>query len=171
MRCLRGSLENPASAGETPWFPIWCGMHGFPLVIEGVGRAFALLLLAMSAAAPAALSGQQEASPPIRETDLIRYATAHAAMGEARDAFQGLLARTHEPQEQERLRAELAETLEQILVDHEMEREEYERVTAAISADEDLRSRFERITRDLAGAVRDTIAFKSQNAFRNMMAS
>ncbi len=114
----------------------------------------AVLALAGSGATP--LSGQQEASPTVEEAELVRFARAHLAVAAARDAYHARLARSHEDNERERLRAELTETLAGILDAHEMSREEFDRFTVLVSTNAEARASFERILADLAAAPRDT---------------
>ena len=131
----------------------------------GRKTAVPFLLMLYMLTAPGALCAQQDVSPDdaalqavsIDAEALLRYTRAHVAMNRTRDEYYGQLARIHEPQEQERLRTELAEALEEILVGHELTVETYDGITVSISTDAELRQRFEQMLADLAAGVLDTI--------------
>ena len=105
-------------------------------------RALVATLITFSAVA-GHLSAQQAPPSEVTEEVLAAYAKAHVALDAARDAYQRQLGRTHDLQEQARLRAELAETQLSVLAEHEIRQEEYDRITAVISVDQALRERFE----------------------------
>ena len=88
-------------------------------------------------------SAQQAPRSDLTEEALSAYTKAHIVLDVARDAYHRQLGRTHDVQEQARLRAELAELRVSVLSEHEIRQEEYDRITAVISVDQALHERFE----------------------------
>ena len=122
----------------------------FRLALPSLFAAFLLV------AAPP-VSGQQEASLEIGEEALVEFARVHARVTQAKEKHQGELARMHDTQGKDRLREEFALQMDQIFLEHETTRAEYERITAIISVDPHARERFEQILRDLVPPSRDTL--------------
>ena len=102
------------------------------------------------------LSAQQAPPAELTEQALSTFTEAHIALDAARDGFHRELGGTHDLQERARLRAELAERVAAILAEHEISREEYDRITTLISVDQALRERFEALVATLTagGAAR-----------------
>lgn len=105
-------------------------------------RALVATLFTLSAMA-GHLSAQQAPDAELTEEALAAYTKAHVALDAARDIYQRQLGRTHDLQEQARLRAELADLQLSVLAEHEIRQEEYDRITAVISVDQAVRERFE----------------------------
>ena len=99
-----------------------------------------------------ALQAQEQEVPEIGEARLRVFASAYVAMAAARDDFHREMGRTHEEQERDRLRERLGERTTEILAEREMTREEYERITLAISIDAERRELFQRILEEITGA-------------------
>ena len=115
-------------------------------------HALAAALFAASLITPP-LAAQQAPPGDLDQDMLEAYTKAHIALNAARDDYQGQLGRTHDAQEQARLRAELAERSASVLARHEISAVDYDRITALISVDESLRTRFEALLAALtAGA-------------------
>ena len=99
-----------------------------------------------------ALQAQEQEDAEIGEARLRVFASAYVAMAVARDDFHREMGRTHEEQGRDRLRERLGERTTEILAEREMTREEYERITLAISIDAERRELFERILEEITGA-------------------
>ena len=80
---------------------------------------------------------------------LTRFAEAHLAINEARDEFHGEVARVHDEEGRLRAREEVDATLEEILAEHEMTRDEYDEFILLISLDGELRAAFEEVVAQL----------------------
>ncbi len=107
------------------------------------------LALALAAIGPGAAAAQAEAMTLDRER-LEVYTRAHLAMNDARDEFHGKVARVHDAEGRLRAREEVEATIDEILTEAEMTREEYDAVTLMISLDGELRATFEEIMEELA---------------------
>ena len=116
------------------------------------------MLFSLLVGLPCSLAAQEQEIPQIGEDRMTVFVTVHVAIGEARDDFHGELGRTHEAQEQDRLRAQLRERIEGILEEHEMNQEEFEQITLVISIDEEQRLTFERILEELSRPPSDRAA-------------
>ncbi|SVB24193.1 uncharacterized protein METZ01_LOCUS177047 [marine metagenome] len=78
------------------------------------------------------------------------FARAHIAMNEARDEFHAEIASTHEEQARERARAAFDEKVALIFSEHELAREDYERIVLIVSLDAMVRELLEEIMVELA---------------------
>ena len=116
---------------------------------RGVVGAAALLLFVL---APS-LAAQEQDIPQLGEARLAVVVAAYVEVSEARDDYHGVLGRTHEAQERDRLRAELQDRLDGILEEHEITQEEYEQIPLVISVNDEQRATFERLLAELEGGV------------------
>ena len=80
---------------------------------------------------------------------MMEFARAHIAINDARDEFHGAVARVHDPEGRIRAREEVEATIESILEEAEMTREEYDQITLLISLDGELRTMFEEVMVEL----------------------
>ena len=107
------------------------------------------LVLALVVGAPAHVRAQDTA--PIDREQLTRFARAHMAMGAARDEFHAKLGRIHDDTGLVRARQELDARIAQILTENALSPERYGIITLVISQNEDVRTAFEEISRQLSG--------------------
>jgi hypothetical protein len=112
----------------------------------------ALILTAMAAFAglgSAAPLAAQDLEIEMDREQMIEYARAHIAINDARDEFHGAVARVHDPEGRIRAREEVEATIETILEEADMTREEYDQITLLISLDGELRTMFEEVVVEL----------------------
>jgi hypothetical protein len=106
------------------------------------------LVLALVVAPPAHVRAQDA---PIDREQLTRFARAHMAMGAARDEFHAKLGRIHDDAGLVRARQELDARIAQILNENALSPERYGIITLVISQNEEVRTVFEEISRQLGG--------------------
>jgi hypothetical protein len=114
-------------------------------------RSIALTLVLLAGLAASA-RGQET---PLDRERLTRYARAYVALDAARAEFHATIARIHDDIGLARARQDLDATVTQIYADHGFTSEEYGSITLLISQNEQVRSVFEGIVRELrpAGAT------------------
>ncbi len=110
-------------------------------------RAALVTLVVAAAVVPVAARTQE--APPDRER-LTQFAKAHVAINDARDEFDGKVARMHEEQGRERARQEMEVQVGEILSATAMTREEYDEIILIISLDGESRAMFDEILAELA---------------------
>ena len=103
---------------------------------------FAGLGLATSAAA-------QDLEIQLDREQMTTFARTHIAINDARDEFHGAVARVHDREGRIRAREDVEATIESILEEAEMTREEYDQITLLISLDGELRIMFEEVMIEL----------------------
>ena len=112
----------------------------------------ALILTAMALFAGLASANPLAAQDLDIEVDrerMVQFTRAHIAINDARDEFHGAVARVHDPEGRIRAREEVEATIETILEEAEMTREEYDQITLLISLDGELRTMFEEVMVEL----------------------
>ena len=96
------------------------------------------------------LSAQTQEIPEISTERMTIFVEAHINITELRDDFHAEIARTHEPQERDRMRTSFQEGSAEILADKQMGQVEYDEITLVISIDEEQRSVFEQLLEELS---------------------
>ena len=109
-----------------------------------------LLAVLIFCAHVAPLSAQTQEIPEISTERMRIFVQAHIEITELRDDFHAEIARTHEPQERDRMRTNFQEGSAEILADKEMAQVEYDEITLVISIDEEQRSVFEQLLEELS---------------------
>ena len=120
-----------------------------------VWRAFSVaavmvVMTSLFVVAPLPLAAQTQELPQVTTERMTVFVETHIAISEQRDDFHAELARSHELQERERIRARFQERIEEILAEKEMPQLEYDEITLVISIDEEKRLTFERILQELS---------------------
>ena len=120
-----------------------------------VWRAFSVaavmvVMTSLFVVAPLPLAAQTQELPQVTTERMTVFVEAHIAISEQRDDFHAEIARVHELQERERIRARFQERIEEILAEKEMPQLEYDEITLMISIDEEQRLTFERILQELS---------------------
>ena len=116
----------------------WCTL--------GTGLALLVMTLAGGPVGPSLVAAQEM---DIDRDRMTQFVNAHIAINDARDAFHGTVARVHDEEGRARAREEVEATIEGILEEQEMTREEYDDITLMISLDGDLRAMFDEILAEL----------------------
>ncbi len=108
---------------------------------------------------PSSLKAQQPPGRPaqaqrpkevqIGEEKLRAFAAAHVKISSARDERYNELGRTHEAQGKAQIRERLNQRIAQILQEHALTKEQYQRITFVISVDARQREAFEKIVAEL----------------------
>ena len=111
------------------------------LILAAVAM-FAGLGFATSAAA-------QDLEIQMDHEEMTAFARVHIAINDARDDFHGAVARVHDREGRIRAREDVEVTIESILEEAEMTREEYDQITLLISLDGELRTMFEEVMVEL----------------------
>ena len=106
----------------------------------------AMFVCALSMAAPARAQAED---PPLDRERITQYARVHKALNDARDEFHGKVGRVHDEQGRERARVEMEEQIEEALAAGGMTREEYDRITLAISMDGEARAIFDEVLAEI----------------------
>ena len=114
-----------------------------------ISSASLLAVLVFCAYVPP-LSAQGQEIPEVSTERMTIFVQAHLAITELRDDFHAEIARTHEPQERDRMRANFQEGSAEILADKQMGQVEYDEITLVISIDEEQRSIFEQLLEELS---------------------
>jgi len=114
-----------------------------------ISSASLLAVLVFCAYVPP-LSAQGQEIPEVSTERMTIFVQAHIAITELRDDFHAEIARTHEPQERDRMRANFQEGSAEILADKQMGQVEYDEITLVISIDEEQRSIFEQLLEELS---------------------
>ena len=109
-----------------------------------------VVMTSLLSGAPPPLAAQTQELPQVTIGRMTIFVEAHIAISEQRDDFHAELARSHELQERERIRARFQERIEEILAEKEMPQLEYDEITLVISIDEEKRLTFERILQELS---------------------
>ena len=97
--------------------------------------------------------GQQPEVPVIGDERLTAFVKAHAQISETRNRFHAERASTHNAEGVKQVWERLNQQILQIHREHEMTREEYQRITYVISTDAERRETFEEILAELTGAT------------------
>ena len=114
-----------------------------------ISSASLLAVLVFCAYVPP-LSAQGQEIPEVSTERMTIFVQAHIAITELRDDFHAEIARTHEPQERDRMRANFQEGSAEILADKQMGQVEYDEITLVISIDEEQSSIFEQLLEELS---------------------
>jgi hypothetical protein len=110
---------------------------------SGSGAALFALLAALGIL-PQAARAQATAEPP-DSARLVQFATAYMAISEAREEFDGQIARVHDEEGRLRAREEVDAKIQEILETNEMTQEEYDEFILRISFDAEVRAAFEEV--------------------------
>jgi len=110
----------------------------------GIGAV--MIAVALALAAP--LQAQAD-DPPLDRERITQYARVHKALNDARDEFHGKVGRVHDEQGRERARVEMEEQIAAALEAGGMTREEYDRITLAISMDGEARAIFDEVLAEI----------------------
>ena len=108
------------------------------------------LVIALATLIPGqAVEAQESPVPEIGQEALAELGIVHRAMMDARDDYFNGLGRTHDTLGRAQLLETHQEEVAQILLDHEMTEEEYQRLIFVISSDQEQRQAFEAILAEL----------------------
>ena len=111
---------------------------------------FMALLAALSAGAPSLLSAQE--IPKVGEERLGTFARAFGEISLTRDQFYDRLGRAHDDLARRELRAQMEARISEILEEHGLTFEEYQRLNVVVSADAEQRAVFERLLEEFLRA-------------------
>jgi len=112
-------------------------------------RSVVLTFVLLSGLAASALAQDV----PLDRERLTRYARAYVALDAARAEFHATIARIHDDIGLARARQDLDAKVARIYADHRFSTEEYGSITLLISQNEQVKSVFEGIVRDLRAAT------------------
>ncbi len=128
-----------------------------------VGRGLFLTALALlSLSAPRVVQAQATTPPatpaaaaPMAPLDpkIVSFAKLHAQLNATRDEFFAKLGRTHDDQAKAALREELNKRITEMLTQHSMTQQEYQRQIFVISSDAAQRGVFERALKEAQAAA------------------
>lgn len=118
--------------------------------------ALAAVALALSLLfAPAAAAQDAAPAATVEEEEITRFTRAYAQIEAVREQFQDELGRTHADEALAGLREEMHERIGQILAEHELTREEYDRTHLAVMVDPEARERFQELLEELGATVEE----------------
>lgn len=109
-----------------------------------------VVVLALVTGAPGGVQGQQPGMPEVGVEKLTAFTRAYIEISAVRDELYAELGRAHDAEGKAEIRERLNQGIVQVLQQHEMTREEYDRITFIISADAKQREAFDRLLTELA---------------------
>ena len=119
------------------------------------GSLAPLIIALVTLASAKTVDAQENPTPEIGQEALTELGIVHRAMMNARDDYFDGLGRTHDTLGRAQLLEAHEEEVAQILIDHEMTEEEYQRLIFVISSDQEQRQAFEAILAELeSGGLR-----------------
>ena len=114
--------------------------------------SFACALVAATGA-PASLLAQEAAvtspAPEITDEKLTSFATAFLEISALRDEVNNELGRVHDAQGKAAIRARVEQKVNEILSSHELDAKQYQRLLYYVSAEPEVRERFDRVIESL----------------------
>jgi hypothetical protein len=109
--------------------------------------------LVIASGSPSPLEGQEAAAaaavPEITEAKLTAFATAFLEISTVRDEVNNELGRVHDAQGKAAIRAKLEQRVNEILTSHELDARQYQRLLYYVSAEPEVRERFDRVIESL----------------------
>lgn len=119
-----------------------------PLLCAVLG---ALLLVA----SPTAGQEAAEAGADVGQEEITRFTRAYAQIEAVREEFQEELGQTHNDEALAELREEMNGRIRELLREHELSREEYDRIHFVVMTDPEARETFQQLLEELSASVEE----------------